>query len=220
MTPNPIRIILAEDHTMMCDGLRSLIRKEENMRIVGEAKTGEEAVEYALKLVPHVIILDIGLPGINGVDVAKMVLKENSNIKIIGFSMHADRSLVGEMLKAGASGYVPKDSAYEELIEAIHRAMEGKIYLSPSITQGLVSGFLGNQPVDPQDSAFSNLSERQRQVLQKLAEGATTKEIAADLGVSVRTAETHRRNIMERLDIHSVAKLTKYAIRTGLTSVE
>jgi DNA-binding NarL/FixJ family response regulator len=220
MIPNPIRIVLAEDHTMMRDGLRSLIRKEENMRIVGEADTGELAIEYAKKLGPHVIIMDIGLPDINGIDATRMILRDHPNIKIIGLSMHADRSLVGEMLKAGACAYVPKDCAYEELIEAIHKASEGKTYLSPEITRGLVDGFVRNQPADPEDSAFSTLSERQRQVLQKLAEGATTKEIASDLGVSVRTAETHRRNIMERLDMHSVAELTKYAIRTGLTTLD
>jgi len=204
----------------MRDGLRSLIRKEENMRIVGEAQTGKEALDFARKLGPHVMILDIGLPDINGVDIAGMILKEYPHIKIIGLSVHADRSLVGEMLRAGASAYVPKDCAYEELIEAIHEVMEGKTYLSPEITQGLMDGFVRNRPVDAGDSAFSTLSERQRQVLKKIAEGATTKVIASELGVSVRTAETHRRNIMERLDMHSVAELTKYAIRTGLTTVD
>jgi len=220
MKPNPIRIVLAEDHAMMRDGLRSLIRKEEDMRIVGEAETGEQAVEYAQKLGPHLMILDIGLPDLNGIDATRMIIKEHPHIKIIGLSMHADRSLVGEMLKAGACGYVPKDCAYDELIEAIHQAIEGNTYLSPEITRGLVDGFVRNPVEEVEDSAFSVLSERERQVLQRLAEGCTTKEIASDLGVSVRTAETHRRNIMDKLNLRSVAELTKYAIRTGLTSLE
>ena len=218
--PNPIRIVLAEDHAMMRDGLRSLIRKEENMRIVGEAETGEQAVEYASKLGPHVMILDIGLPDLNGIDATRLILKEHPHIRIIGLSMHADRSLVGEMLKAGANGYVPKDCAYDELITAIHQAMEGNTYLSPEITRGVVDNFVRNPPQDGSESAFRSLSERERQVLQLLSEGNATKEIADKLGVSVRTAETHRRNIMDKLDMRSVAELTKYAIRNGLTTLE
>ncbi|WFB36652.1 response regulator transcription factor [Kiritimatiellota bacterium B12222] len=219
-TPNPIRIVLAEDHAMMRDGLRSLIRKEENMRIVGEAETGEQAVEYAQKLGPHVMILDIGLPDLNGIDATRLILKDYPHIKIIGLSMHADRSLVGEMLKAGACGYVPKDCAYEELIESIHQAVAGKTYLSPEITRGLVDSFVRNPAKEGEESAFAVLSDRERQVLQLLAEGNATKEIADKLGVSVRTAETHRRNIMDKLDMRSVAELTKYAIRTGLTTLD
>jgi DNA-binding NarL/FixJ family response regulator len=218
--PNPIRIVLAEDHAMMRDGLRSLIRKEEDMRIVGEAETGAQAVEYAKKLGPHVMILDIGLPDLNGIDATRMIIKDYPHIRIIGLSMHADRSLVGEMLKAGACGYVPKDCAYEELIESIHQAVAGNTYLSPEITRGVVDSFVRNPPKEGEDSAFAVLSERERQVLQLLAEGNATKEIAHKLGVSVRTAETHRRNIMDKLDMRSVAELTKYAIRTGLTTLD
>jgi len=220
MSPNPIRIVLADDHQMMRDGLRSLIRKEEDMLIVGEAETGNQAVEYAGKLAPHLIILDIGMPDLNGIEAARLIHKDHPNIRIIGLSMHADRSLVGEMLKAGACGYLPKDCAYDELIEAIHQTIEGKNYLSPEITSGLVDGFVRHHAEDEEDSAFSVLSERERQVLQLLAEGNSTKEIASNLGVSVRTAETHRRNIMDKLDMRSVAELTKYAIRSGLTTLD
>lgn len=220
MTPNPIRIVLAEDHGMMRDGLRALIRKEEGMRIVGEAETGTQAIDYAQRLGPHLMILDIGLPEVNGIDATRLILKEHPHIKIIGLSMHADRSLVGEMLKAGACGYVPKDCAYEELIEAIHQAMDGNTYLSPDITRGVVDSFVRNPPEQGEESAFAMLSDRERQVLQLLSEGNATKEIADKLGVSVRTAETHRRNIMDKLDMRSVAELTKYAIRTGLTTLD
>lgn len=218
--PHPIRIVLAEDHAMMRDGLRSLIRKEKDLRIVGEAKTGTEAVEYAKKLGPHVMILDIGLPDLNGIDATRMILKDYPHIRIIGLSMHADRSLVGEMLKAGACGYVPKDCAVEELIESIHQAMAGNTYLSPEITLGVVDNFVRNPHREGTESAFAVLSNRERQVLQLLAEGNATKEIADKLSVSVRTAETHRRNIMDKLNMRSVAELTKYAIRTGLTTLE
>lgn len=220
MSPNPIRIVLADDHTMMRDGLRSLIRKEENMLIVGEAETGDQAVEYAGKLAPHLMIIDIGMPDLNGIEATRMIHKDHPNIRIIGLSMHADRSLVGEMLKAGACGYLPKDCAYDELIEAIQQTIEGKNYLSPEITSGLVDGFVRHQAEEGDSTAFSVLSERERQVLQLLAEGNSTKEIAANLGVSVRTAETHRRNIMDKLDMRSVAELTKYAIRSGLTTLD
>jgi DNA-binding NarL/FixJ family response regulator len=218
--PNPIRIVIAEDHTMMRDGLRSLIRKEEDMLIVGEAENGEQAVEYAKKLGPHLMILDIGMPDLNGIEATRMIHKEFPHIRIIGLSMYADRSLVGEMLKAGACGYLPKDCAYDELIQAIQQTMDGKNYLSPEVTHGLVDGFVRNTVERPEESAFSVLSDRERQVLQLLAEGNSTKEIAAALGVSVRTAETHRRNIMDKLDMRSVAELTKYAIRSGLTTLD
>ena len=218
--PNPIRIVIAEDHTMMRDGLRSLIRKEEDMLIVGEAENGGQAVEYARKLGPHLMILDIGMPDLNGIEATRMIHRDFPHIRIVGLSMYADRSLVGEMLKAGACGYLPKDCAYDELIEAIHQAMDGKNYLSPEVTHGLVDGFVRNTAESAEESAFSVLSDRERQVLQLLAEGNSTKEIAASLGVSVRTAETHRRNIMDKLDMRSVAELTKYAIRSGLTTLD
>jgi DNA-binding NarL/FixJ family response regulator len=220
MTPSPIRIVLAEDHAMMRDGLRSLIRKEEDMRIVGEADTGTLALEYAKKLGPHVMILDIGLPEMNGIDATREIHKAFPHVKIIGLSMHADRSLVGEMLKAGACGYVPKDCAYKELIQAIHETMSGKTYLSPEVTQGLVDSFVRHPPSPGDDSAFTVLTDRERQVLQLVSEGYATKEIADKLSVSTRTAETHRRNIMDKLNLRSVAELTKYAIRSGLTTLD
>ena len=149
-----------------------------------------------------------------------MIHKNHPAIRIIGLSIYADRHLVGEMLKAGACGYVPKDCAYDELMKAIHASMEGKTYLSPEVSRGLVDGFVRNTVDADEDSAFSAISERERQVLQLLAEGHCNKEIASKLCVSTRTVETHRRNIMDKLELRSVAELTKYAIRSGLTTLD
>lgn len=215
----PIRLLLVDDHQIMREGLRSLIREESDFVIVGEAEDGRTAIEYAEKLGPHVILLDISMEGLNGIEATRQIKQNHPTIKIIGLSVHADRALVGEMLKAGASGYLHKDSAFDELGDAIRTVNEGKTYLSPEVTEGVVDSFIRHNAEEPEESAFVVLSDREREVLQLLAEGHTTKEIGYELGISVRTAETHRRNIMDKLKIHSVAELTKYAIRSGLTDL-
>jgi DNA-binding NarL/FixJ family response regulator len=162
--------------------------------------------------------MDIGMPEMNGIDATREIVAETKDVKIIALSMHSDRRFVLEMLKAGASGYLLKDSAFEELVTAVHTVMTGQSYLSPRITDIVVKEYLHNLPRND-STAFSILTQREREVLQHLAEGKTTKQIASTLNLSVKTVETHRQQIMDKLQIRSVAELTKYAIREGITSL-
>ncbi|MBN1671560.1 MAG: response regulator transcription factor [Kiritimatiellae bacterium] len=215
-----IRVLLADDHKMIRDGLRSLIGQEEGMEVIAQAEDGKSTVRIARKLCPDVVVMDIGMPDLNGIEATRQIAGAKKNIKVIGLSMHSDRRYVSQMLKAGASGYLHKDDAFEELAEAIRTVMKGKTYLSPDIAKTLVDEY--RRTAEPKDdgTAFSALTDREREVLQQIAEGKTTKETAAHLGVSVKTIETHRLKIMDKLDIHSIAELTKYAVREGLTELE
>jgi len=214
------RILLADDHKIVCEGLRNLLEKQPNMEVVGEAADGRTAVAMAKQLLPDVVIMDIAMPGLNGIEAARQIVQESRNVKVITLSMHSDKRFVAEMLKAGASGYLLKDSAFEELTAAVKTVLSGKVYLSPNVAGVVVDEYVRRKP--PHDSAggFSILTSKEREVLQLLAEGRSTKEIAVRLKVSVKTIETHRQHIMDKLDIHSVAELTKYAIREGMTSLE
>ncbi len=215
------RILLADHQQLMRQGLRSLIEDELGMTVVGEAANGFEAIEQTSATAPNVVIMDISLPGMNGVEATREILQKAPHVRIIGLSDHQDHSVVAEMLKAGAVGYIPKQAAYEELRSAIESVQGGQTYLSPTITENIVDQYV-RRPVAPDDTntAFADLSDRERQVLQLVAEGATSKEIAESLGISARTADSHRRNIMEKLNVHSTAELTKYAVRHGLSSLE
>ncbi|NLT22368.1 MAG: response regulator transcription factor [Syntrophorhabdus sp.] len=213
-----IRIVVADDHKIMREGLKALIDKQPDMEVAAEAQDGLTATKLARKLLPHVIIMDIGMPEMNGIDATREIVAENKDIKIIALSMHSDRRFVLEMLKAGASGYLLKDSAFEELVTAVHTVMTGQSYLSPRITDIVVKEYLHNLPRN-ESSAFTILTQREREVLQHLAEGKSTKQIASTLNLSVKTVETHRQQIMDKLQIRSVAELTKYAIREGITSL-
>ncbi|HOC47067.1 MAG: response regulator transcription factor [Syntrophorhabdaceae bacterium] len=212
------KIIIADDHKIMREGLKALIEKQPDMEVAAEARDGLEVTKLARKLAPQVIIMDIGMPEMNGIDATRQVLSENKDIKIIALSMHSDRRFVLEMLKAGASGYLLKDSAFEELVNAVHTVMTGQSYLSPRITDIVVKEYLYNLPKN-ESTVFTVLTVREREVLQLLAEGKSTKQIASTLNLSVKTVETHRQQIMDKLEIRTVAELTKYAIREGLTSL-
>jgi two-component system response regulator NreC len=213
-----IRIVVADDHKIMREGLKALIDKQPDMEVVAEAQDGLTATKLARKLLPHVIIMDIGMPEMNGIDATREIMAENKDVKIIALSMHSDRRFVLEMLKAGASGYLLKDSAFEELVSAVHTVMTGQSYLSPRITDIVVKEYLHNLPRN-ESTVFTILTQREREVLQHLAEGKSTKQIASTLNLSVKTVETHRQQIMDKLQIRSVAELTKYAIREGITSL-
>ena len=213
-----IRILLADDHKMIRDGLRALIEKHRNMEIVGEAANGQTAVQLARKLSPEVVVIDIGMPDLNGIEAARRIAAFKPKPKIIGLSMHDDRRYVAQMLKAGASGYILKDSAFEELVRAIQSVVQGQTYLSPQIAGTVVNEFK-RIAKENDGTAFSILTEREREILQQISEGCSTKEIAGALGVSIKTIETHRRQIMEKLNLHSVAELTRYAVKEGLTSL-
>lgn len=212
-----IRIILADDHKIMRDGLRSLIEKEDDMEIVAEAEDGRRAVRLAIELSPHVVLMDFAMPGLNGIEAARQIIAAAPQIKVIALSMHADKRYIIEMLKSGASGYLLKDSsACEELVCAIRTTLKNKTYLSHQVSELLVGDYL--QQLQKSDgSTFSVLSTREREVVQLLAEGNSTSRIADQLCLSVRTIETHRQHIMEKLNIHSIAELTRYAIREGLS---
>jgi DNA-binding NarL/FixJ family response regulator len=213
-----IRIVVADDHKIMREGLKALIEKQPDMEVAAEAQDGLTTTKLARKLLPHIIIMDIGMPEMNGIDATREIVAENKDVKIIALSMHSDRRFVLEMLKAGASGYLLKDSAFEELVTAVHTVITGQSYLSPRITDIVVKEYLYNLPRND-STAFTILTQREREVLQLLAEGKSTKQIASTLNLSVKTVETHRQQIMEKLQIHSVAELTKYAIREGITSL-
>jgi DNA-binding NarL/FixJ family response regulator len=201
----------------MRDGLRALIERSDDLEVIAEAENGREALRLARKHRPEIVIMDISMPDLNGIDATRQMLEEVKDVKVIALSMHADKQYVDGMLRAGVSGYLLKDCAADELINCIHVVRSGRISLSAGITGFLVSEYL--QPTKKNEpSAGSQLSDREREVLQLIAEGRSTKEIGETLHISVKTVETHRKNIMEKTDSRSVAELTKYAIRSGLTS--
>jgi len=214
-----LRILLADDHKITRQGLRSLLEKQQDMEVVAEAENGREAIRLAAEMAPDVVIMDITMPDMNGVEATRQILIKSPDIKIIGLSMHSDTVFVTEMLKSGAAGYLIKDCAFEELVRAIRTVLDNKVYLSPSISGVVVEDYI--QRLSQTNFTGSDiLSDREREVLQLMAEGNSTKNIGAKLHISVKTVETHRRQIMSKLDIHTVAELTKYAIRKGLTSLE
>jgi len=214
-----IRIIIADDHTIVRHGLTRLLQQDSDVEVVAQAQNGHATVELARELSPDIVVMDVGMPDLNGIDATQQILRENSKIKVLALSMHSGRKFVVAMLKAGASGYLLKDCALEELTTALQTIMSGKIYLSPAITDIVVDSYV-RQPAESEKSAFSVLSQREREVLQLMAEGNTTKQIALHLHISPKTVEGHRLRLMSKLDIDNVAQLTKYAIQEGLTSAE
>jgi len=203
----------------MREGLRKLIEKQPDMEVVAEAENGRTAVQLAQKLFPEVVVMDIGMPDLNGIEATRQILANNPKVKVIALSMHSAKRFVMEMLKAGSLGYLLKDCAFEELALAIHAVIANKVYVSSSINDMMTKEYVHNLS-KTEFSVASILTPREREVLQLLAEGKTTKQIAASLNVSVKTIETYRQQIMHKLNLHSVAELTKYAIREGITSIE
>ena len=214
------RILLADDHKIMREGLKALIAKEQGLIVVGEAEDGKTTVNLARTCGAHVVVMDISMPDLNGIEATRKIVKANPNIKVVALSAHANQRLVREMLAAGASAYILKQTACEELVQAIREVMNGKKCLSPGVAKGVVDAFVELTQATGKTPAFAVLSDREREVLQMIAEGRSTKDVAGELGVSVKTVESHRHNIMEKLDLHSVAELTKYAIREGITAVD
>jgi len=214
-----MRILLADNHKLFCDGLRTLLAKQPGMDVVGEAHNGRIAVRLARQLSPDLVIMDIGMPEMNGMEATRQIRAEMPRTKVLAVSMHSDRQYVSGMLSAGASGYVLKDGAFSELAQAIEIVMSGNCYLSPEIVGVMVTHYVETLAPEP-GSAVAKLSKREREVLQLVAEGRTTADIAERLFVSRKTIETHRKNIMLKLELFSVAELTKFAIREGITSLD
>ncbi|MFH1421294.1 MAG: response regulator transcription factor [Planctomycetota bacterium] len=214
-----IRIVIADDHEIIRDGLRTLFSKEADIKVIGEVSNGLSAVELVAETSPDVVIMDITMPDLNGIETARKITSLSPNTKIIALTMHSDRRFVMEMFKAGASGYILKDCAFDELSKAVHIIVKGHKYMSPKITDVVVDNCFQNKTKD-ESCAFSVLTSREREVLQLISEGWSTKKTAVKLHVSNKTIETHRSQIMKKLGIHNIADLTKYAIREGLTSLD
>jgi len=212
-----IRILLADDHRLMREGLRSLLEREPDMQVVAEAHDGRSALKLTGELAPSVVVMDVAMPDLNGAEATRRLCRQYPGVRVVALSMHADRRHVAHMLDAGASAYVLKDCAFEELATAIRTAADGHVYLSPRAAGVVVRNFVRGGGASP---GVGRLTPREREVLQLLAEGNSTKQIALTLGVSVKTVETHRRNVMRKLGVRSVAELTKYALREGLTSLD
>lgn len=214
-----MKILLVDDHKMMRDGLRALLEKE-GIEVVGEAGSGRESLALAEQLRPDIVIMDISMPALNGIDATRKLMAEVPGTKVIALSMNADRRYVVAMFQAGATGYLLKNSAADELIRAVRTVADELTYVSPHIASLVIESALHGPRPPGEDAAPRPLSPREREVLQLLAEGKSSKEIASQLALGVTTVETHRRQIMDKLQIRSIAELTKYAIREGLTTVD
>lgn len=212
-------ILLADDHRIFRDGLRSLLAAQEGLEVVAEAENGLEALRLACELLPDVAVLDISMPGLNGIEVVRKLSREAPQVKPIILSMHSDRRFVLEALRAGARAYLLKDAGILELIEAVRAVCAGRIHLCASVSKQVIRDYMSLADVD-EGGVFALLSAREREVLQLLAEGLATKDIAQRLSLSPKTVESHRRSLMDKLEIRSIAELTKYALREGLTSLD
>jgi DNA-binding NarL/FixJ family response regulator len=213
-----VKVLLADDHAIMREGLRAILDKRADVTVVAEAADGHEAVGLAKSMKPEVVVMDVTMPNLNGVEATRQIMAASPDTKVIGLSMNSDPRYVIAMFSAGASGYILKNAASEELMRAIDAVLEGQKYVSPLVGEVVVTSAVESSRLRLVEK--TELSAREREVLQLLAEGATSKEIATRLGVATSTVESHRRQIAEKLGLRSVAELTKYAIREGLTSVD
>ncbi len=213
-----IRILLADDHGIIRQGLHLLLEKQPDIKVIGEAEDGQKALELVRQLMPDIVIMDVTMPNLNGINATSHITKEFPKVKVLALSIHSDKRFVADMLMAGAAGYILKECLLDELVEAIRTVLAGKIYFSPRITDVVVDDYVDHlseiiEPTKP-------LTDRERQVLQSIASGIPAKDIAKQIHVSVKTIEFNRRQIMKKLKIYSIAELTKYAIQEGLISLE
>jgi DNA-binding NarL/FixJ family response regulator len=214
-----VRILLADDHKIVRAGLRKLLDQHVGVEVVGEADTGRKTVELAQELVPDVVVMDITMPDLNGIEATSKIKKAIPNTKVLCLSMHADKRFVMAVIRAGASGYLLKDCPFEELSRAIQAVARNEVYLSSQIAHFVVDESI-SQTKDRKSAAYAVLTPREREIVQLIAEGKNTKAIALELSISVKTVEAHRRQIMKKLKMHSIAEITKYAISEGLTSLD
>ena len=211
------RVLLADDHKILRQGLRTLLEQEKDIQVVGEADNGRSSVKLTSELAPDVVIMDVAMPDLNGIDATRRINEAEPRTRVLALSMHSDGRYVRGMLQAGARGYILKDCAAEELTHAILTFMAGRVYVRPGVTDAIVNDYV--RQLAAADGP-PTLTHREREVLQLLAEGGSTANIAAGLHLSVKTIETHRKRIMDKLDLRSIAELTKYAIREGITTVD
>jgi DNA-binding NarL/FixJ family response regulator len=214
----PVRIIIADDHRLFREGLVNLLSDSKDIEIIAEADNGKDAIEKAKALNPDIIVMDIGMPILNGVEATGRLLKEFPEIKVIALSMHSEKQFIKGMLEAGAAGYLFKNCAYDELIEAIHTVNAGKKYLSDKITEIMIQDYLGKEESIPESD--SELTERESEILKLIAEGVPTSEISELLFVSVKTIGTHKQHLLEKLNLKTSTDLVKYAIKKGIISLD
>jgi two-component system response regulator NreC len=214
----PVRLLLVDDHEVVRSGLRMLLDSEQDVQIVGEAGTAEEALRAVQELEPDVVLMDIGLPDLSGIEAATRIRELRPQVAVVALTIHEDKEYFFRMLDAGASGYVPKRAAPEELLTAIRAAAKGEVYLYPSLATLLVKDYMGQDPDDREARILNGLTERELEVLGHLADGASNSEIGDTLQISPKTVARHRENIMRKLNLHSRTELVKYAIRKGIIS--
>ena len=216
MSSKRIRILLADDHTLMRGGLRAMIQDLPDFDVVGEAPDGRQAVHLAEELNPDLVVMDIGLPGLNGLDATRKIVKARPDARVLILSMHSNEEFVKQALEAGATGYVLKDAPVDELLAALRTVAAGQTHLSPPVSRLVIEDYVRRTRQDQVRTRFDTLTGREREILQLVAEGKTNKEISAILNISVNTIETHRAHIMEKLEIHDLTGLIRYAIKKGL----
>jgi two-component system, NarL family, response regulator NreC len=211
-----IRVFLVDDHTVVRQGLRRILESDDEIEIVGEAGDGRTAIDLVQKLRPHVVVMDVAMPELNGIEATRQIIKRVEGAKVLVLSMHGDDVYVRQALKAGARGYLLKDSEDLDLIKAVKAIRGGGSFFSPPVSKVVLSGYLGDKADGDAEDSVARLTDREREVLQLIAEGKTNKEVAHALSVSVNTVETHRKHIMEKLDLHNTAELVRFAIRTKI----
>jgi len=214
-----IRVIIADDHAIIRDGLKSLFEKK-GMDVIAIAKNGREAIDFAISYQPDVVIMDISMPDLNGMEATAAIQKKVPKTKVIALSMHSNKKIIDKMLASGASGYVLKERAFDELYDAVQEVIKGNFYLTPSIAEMYVDSQGNTIKFSGDIIKFNQLSKKERQVLQLVAEGEKNRNIADKLGVTIKTIESHRRSIMQKLNIFSIAGLTKFAIKEGIVFLE
>ena len=213
-----IRILLADDHTLVRQGLRRILEEQANLQVVADTADGREAVRRTIELQPDVVILDIGMPRLSGIEAARQIRRRLPAVRIVMLSMHADEAHITQAVEAGASGYLLKDSADDDLVKAVTAAVQGKSFFSPAAAAVLLDDYRRSLARRGITDRYDSLSEREREVFQLMAEGHSNKSIATILGVSPATVETHRAHLLEKLDLHSVAEVVLYAVRRGIIS--
>ena len=215
-----IKILIVDDHDLIINGIKSLLASIDSFHIIGEAMNGQQAVEQSIKLNPDVIIMDISMPIMSGIEATKIILEKLPNIKVLALTQHEDSEYVKQVMKAGGSGYLLKNSKKADFVKAINDVYEGKSYFSKKISELLLNNLIDNEPNKDEDENKINLTKREKEIIQKIASELNNTQIADELNISLRTVETHRRNIMQKLDMKNVVSLIKYAVSNNLINLD